>query len=36
MVMDPLGAQAARRLGLLSGQGGEDVLGESTNYFFQF
>jgi hypothetical protein len=35
-VLDPSGAHAIRRLGLLSGQGGEDVLGESTSYIFQF
>jgi hypothetical protein len=35
-VLDPLGAQAVRRLGHLSGRGGEDVLGESTSYIFIF
>jgi hypothetical protein len=35
-VLDPLGAQAIRRLGHLSGHGGEDVLGESTSYIFKF
>jgi hypothetical protein len=34
--LDPLGTQAVRRPGLLSGQCGEDVLGESTSYIFQF
>jgi hypothetical protein len=36
MVLDPLGAQAVCRPGLLSGWGGEDILGESTSYIFQF
>jgi hypothetical protein len=35
-VLDPLGAQALRRPGKLLGHGGEDVLGESTNYIFKF
>jgi hypothetical protein len=35
-VLDPLGAQALRRLGHLSGRGGEVVLGESTSYIFRF
>jgi hypothetical protein len=35
-VLDPLGTQAIRRLGILLGWGGEDVLGESTSYIFQF
>jgi hypothetical protein len=35
-VLDPLGAQALRRLGHLSGCGGEDVLGQSTSYIFIF
>jgi hypothetical protein len=35
-VLDPLGVQAIHRPGLLSGWGGEDVLGESTSYIFQF
>jgi hypothetical protein len=35
-VLDPLGAQVVCRLGHLSGRGGEDVLGESTNYIFKF
>jgi hypothetical protein len=33
-VLDPLGAQAIRRPGLLSGRGGEDIPGESTSYIF--
>jgi hypothetical protein len=36
MVLDPLGAQAVHRPRHLSGHGGEDVLGESTTYIFQF
>jgi hypothetical protein len=36
MVLDPLGVQAVRRPGHLSGRGGEDVLGESTSYIFKF
>jgi hypothetical protein len=36
MVLDPLGAQAIRRLGHLLRRGGEDVLGESTCYIFKF
>jgi hypothetical protein len=35
-VLDPLGAQAICKPGHLSGRGGEDVLGESTSYIFQF
>jgi hypothetical protein len=35
-ILDPLGAQALRRPGQLSGCGSEDVLGESTNYIFNF
>jgi hypothetical protein len=35
-VLDPLGAQALRRPGQLSGRGGNDVLGESTSYILKF
>jgi hypothetical protein len=35
-ILDPLGAQAVRRPGHLSGRDGEDVLGESTSYIFKF
>jgi hypothetical protein len=35
-VLDPLGSQAVCRPGLLLGWGGEDILGESTTYIFQF
>jgi hypothetical protein len=33
-VSDPLGAQAIRRLGHLSGHGDEDILGESSSYIY--
>jgi hypothetical protein len=36
MVLDPLGTQAVHRPGHLLGCGGEDVLGESTDYIFKF
>jgi hypothetical protein len=36
MVLNPLGAQAIRRLGNLLGRGGEDVLGKSTSHIFKF
>jgi hypothetical protein len=35
-VLDPLGTQAIRRPGHLSGHGGKDVLGESTSYISNF
>jgi hypothetical protein len=35
-VLDPLGSQALRRPEHLLGRGGEDVLGQSTNYIFRF
>jgi hypothetical protein len=35
-ILDPLGTQAIRRPGHLSGRGGEDVLGMSTSYIFKF
>jgi hypothetical protein len=35
-VLDPLDTEAVRQPGHLSGQGGKDVLDESTSYIFKF